>query len=424
MVSNRWRVVTWPVLGLMLGSPLLMDCGKMPGGLGGLPMPAKCPDMKDPSAVLKASFGLEAGMEAKVKAGIAAAAELQNLAVVIEGDVVTACSGLAKDLGATDADLKPKEDGPGKKAEHACNIAVKFLGTAKAEASAAGKMEVKVVPPKCSASLDATAECAGSCDASVKGGGAEVKCEGGEISGTCDAECKGDCAVEAGGECGGECGGDCSGSCDAGFSGECGGKCDGKCDGKDSKGAACKGKCEGKCDTGAKGACTGKCSGKCSAQCKMKAQAKCSGTCSGGCSVKMKEPKCSGKVEMPKVSAECKANCDAKVSAKASCTPASVKVAFSGDAKAGAKLAGALEKNLPLILKVAIGMKARAEGAVASVKAGIEGVQAVIKGGAQAAVKVGACVAMALKAQVDASVSINVSVKASASASGSASGGT
>lgn len=422
MVSNRWRVVTWPVLLAMLTSPLLMDCGGLPG-VPGVPMPAKCPDMKDPSAILKASFGLKGDLEGKVKGGIAAAAELQGLAALIEGDVVMACSNLAKDLGASDADLKPAEEGPGKKAEHACNVAVKFLGTAKAEAKAAGSIKVDVKPPVCSASLDATADCAASCDASVKGGGAEVKCEGGEISGKCDAECKGSCTAEAGGECSGECGGDCSGSCEAGFSGECGGKCDGKCDGKDSKGAACKGKCEGKCDSGGKGSCTGKCSGKCSASCKMTAQAKCSGTCSGGCSVKMKEPKCSGKVEMPKVSAECKSNCDAKVSAKASCTPASVKVSFSGDAKAGAKLAGALEKNLPLLLKVAVGMKARAEGAVASVKASVEGVQAVVKGGGDAAIKVGACIAMALKAQVDASVSINVSVKASASASGSASAG-
>ena len=424
MVSNRWRVVTWPVLAAMLVSPLLIDCGGLPGmdKLGGLPVPAKCPDLKDPEGILKASFGLQGDMEAKVKAGIAAAANLQALAGQIEGDVVLGCSGLAKDLGATDADLKPAEEGPGKHAEAACNAAVKFLGKAKAEASAAGEMKLDITPPVCSASMDATAECAGSCDVNAKGPSAEVKCEGGEISGKCDGECKGTCEVDAGADCSGTCGGDCSGSCDAGFSGTCGGKCDGKCDGKDSKGAACKGKCEGKCDASAQGGCTGKCSGKCSASCKMTAQAKCSGTCHASCSVKMKAPQCSGKVEPPKVSAECKANCDAKVSAKASCTPAGVRISFSGDAKAGSKLAAALQKNLPILLKITLGMKARIEGAIASVKAGVEGVSAVVKGGAQAAVKVGACIAIALKAQVDASVSINVSVKASASASGSASG--
>ena len=423
MVSNRWSVVTWPVVLGMMTAPLLMNCGGMPGGLGNLPVPAKCPDLSDPEGVMKASFGLDAAMEGKVKASIAAAADLQKLAAQIEGDVVVACSGLAKDLGATDADLKPAEEGPGKKAEAACNAAVKFLGSAKAEAKAAGSLTVKVVPPVCSASMDASMDCAAKCDVSVKGGAAEVKCEGGEISGKCDAECKGSCTVDAGADCTGECGGDCSGSCEAGFNGTCDGKCDGKCDGAESKGKPCKGKCEGKCDAGGKGGCTGKCSGKCSASCKMSAQAKCSGTCSGGCTVKIKEPKCSGKVEMPKVSADCKAHCDAKLSANASCTPASVKVTFSGDAKAGAKLAGALEKNLPLILKVALGMKARAEGAIASVKTSVEGLQAVVKGGGQVAIKVGACIAGALKAQVDASVSINVSVKASASASGSASSG-
>jgi len=31
MVSNRWRIVTWPILVAGLASPFLMDCGGMPG---------------------------------------------------------------------------------------------------------------------------------------------------------------------------------------------------------------------------------------------------------------------------------------------------------------------------------------------------------------------------------------------------------
>ena len=119
------------------------------------------------------------------------------------------------------------------------------------------------------------------------------------------------------------------------------------------------------------------------------------------------------------------ANCDAEVSAKLECIPASVTVNFSGaaDAEASAKLKGALEKNLPALLKVTLGMKGRIEGAIANVKASIEGVQAVVKGGGQAALKVGGCLVASLKAQADASVSLNVSVSASASASGSAGAG-
>ncbi len=139
----------------------------------------------------------------------------------------------------------------------------------------------------------------------------------------------------------------------------------------------------------------------------------------------MKAPKCSGTVKPPEMSAECKANCDAKVNAKVECTPASVSVSFSGaaDAEAGSKLKGAIEKNLPGILKVTLGMKGRLEAVVANVKASIEGVQAAVKGGGSAALKIAGCFAASLKAQADASVSINVSVKASASASGSAGAG-
>ncbi|HEU4405249.1 MAG TPA: hypothetical protein VFS43_08160, partial [Polyangiaceae bacterium] len=408
----------------MLASPLLMDCGKgggLPGGLGkGLPVPGACPNMDDPGAVANASFGLQGEVEGKVKASLTAASQLKALSAQIEGDVVTACSGLAKDLGATDADLKPAKDEPGAKAEHACNVAVKFLGQAKAEAKAAGKMEIVIVEPKCNASLKAAADCAGSCDVSATGGKAEVKCEGGKLSGKCDAECSGKCEVKAGAQCGGTCSAECSGKCEGTFSGKCDGDCQGTCDGKNAKGK-CAGKCDGKCTAGGSGTCSGKCQGTCSGGCEVDAKGKCEGTCTGGCSVEMKEPKCTGDVQMPKVSAECKAKCDAELATKLECTPARVKVVFAGDAKAGAKLATALEKNLPLMLKVAVGMKGRAQDAVASVKASVEGVQGLAASG-DAAIKAGACIAAALKAQAEAAVSINVSVKASVSASASAKG--
>jgi hypothetical protein len=423
MVAKRWRKVSGPVLSTMAlaMTPLLMDCG---GGIPGAPgLPGSCPaNIADASAIMKANFGLQGELEGKVKAALAAGANLKNLAVEVEGDVSTACGNLAKDLGASEEEIAPKEEGPGKKAESACNAAVAALG--KLKASAKGKLAVKVVPPKCSASMNAMAECAGECDATIKPGEAKVSCEGGEISGTCEAECKGDCTVEAGAECSGTCGGTCEGACEANFSGKCGGNCEGKCDGKDTKGA-CAGNCEGKCDAKSSGSCGGSCKGKCSASCTMKGQASCKGTCSGGCSVEMKEPKCSGEVKPPEMSAECKANCDAKVSGKVECVPAQVAVNIEGaaDASAAGKLKAAIQANLPAILKVTLGMKGRLEGAMANVKASIEGVTAAVKGGGQAALKVGGCLAASLKAQAEASVSINVSVKASASASGEAGAG-
>ena len=154
----------------------------------------------------------------------------------------------------------------------------------------------------------------------------------------------------------------------------------------------------------------------------------------------MKAPKCSGEVKPPKMSAECKASCDTKVSAKAECTPAQVGVNITGgaDAALAGKLKGTLEKNLPLVLKVAIGMKDNAVRVSGNGKAVVEGVQASIteiagQAGAKGAMVGGqltACLGGTFKGAADAaaslkgSVDVSVKVSASASASGSAGGGT
>jgi len=360
-------------------------------------------------------YKLEASAGAKLKAGISGAVTLQAMAAQVDADLKLACGGLAKDLGAT---------GEFKTGEEACKAAIKAMGDARAKIG--GKLTAKLVvqPPQCSASMDAMAECAGKCDASVSGGKAEVTCEPGKLSGSCEAKCSGKCELSAGGKCDATC----EGSCDAQFKGKCDGTCTGKCDNKDSKGQ-CAGVCDGKCDAGAKGECKGTCGG----SCELKGQAECKGTCTGDCSVKMKEPKCAGKVEPPKVSAECKASCDAKVSAKLECTPAKVLLALEGgaDAAAQAKYKAAIEKNLPVVLKIAIGMKDRVEGSVKAVSDVVGGVQAAAKasgGGPTMVASLGMCIASPLKGVVDAaaslkaSVNVSVDVKASASASGSASG--
>ena len=84
---------------------------------------------------------------------------------------------------------------------------------------------------------------------------------------------------------------------------------------------------------------------------------------------------------------------------------------------------GALEKNLPALLKVSVGMKKHITGVAGNVRTSLEGVKAAASAGGVGALKAGACIAASLEAQAKASVSIDVSVKASASASGSASAG-
>ena len=428
MVSNRFRVVSWPVLVGALSAPMLMNCGGLPGGLPGVPalpgMPGNCPDMANLDAVAKfdwsKEFKLDVTAGAKLKGGVTAALELKDIAAQIDGDLKTACGGLAKDLGAG-TEFKSGEE--------ACKAAIKAMGDFRAKLGANAKIALSIDAPKCSASMDAYADCAGSCDASVKGPSAKVECKGGEISGTCDAQCSGSCELKAAAKCDGTC----SGSCDATFSGTCSGSCDGKCDGKATAkgGASCAGKCEGKCDAGGKGSCGGKCGG----SCELKAAAKCDGTCSGKCSAEFKAPKCSGEVQPPKMSADCKASCDAKVSGKLACTPAKVSLKIEGaaDAQAAAKYKAALEANLPGVLKVAIGMKDRVEGVAGSVKGVVDGAQVAVKGavsgGPMAAAALTACVAMPFKGAIDAaasikaSVNVSVDVKASASASGSAKAG-
>ena len=420
----------WLGAGLILAVPLIVDCGAMKGIPGAPKMPdvpgapGSCPaNIADADALMAANFGLDGELEGKVKASLAAGADLQKIAADLEAEVATACGNLAKDLGATDADLKPKEDGPGKKAEAACNAAVKLIGEVKAKAAA--KVTVKAQPPVCTASINAMADCAGKCDAKIKPGEAKVTCEGGKLSGKCDAKCEGSCDVEAGAKCEGTCGGTCKGDCSAEISGKCDGTCNGKCDGKDSK-AKCAGTCEGTCKGGKVDAtCKGECKGECDATCTVQAKGECKGTCSGSCSAEFKEPKCSGTVKPPEMSAECKAHCNASVNGKVECKPATVSVVVtaSADAAAAAKLKAAFEKDLPALFKVTLGMEGKLKDIEANVKASLEGVKAAVTSGGAAALKVGGCFAASIKAQVDASVQINVSVKASASASGSASAG-
>jgi hypothetical protein len=410
---------------IVLSAPMLLtDCGKMPGkGLGGLPGGAGCPaDIADASAIMSANFGLEGELEGKVKGALAAGANLQKIAVNLEGEVATACGNLAKDLGVPDDQIAPKEDGPGKKAEAACDAAAKAIADLKAKAG--GKIVVETKPPSCHASVSAMADCAAKCDATVKPGEVKVECEGGKLSGKCEGKCEGSCTVEAGAKCEGTCSGSCSGACKGEISGKCDGTCNGKCDGKDSKGK-CAGVCEGKCDGKAEASCNGACEGTCNASCEMSGKAECSGTCSGGCSVEFKEPKCQGEVKPPEMSAECKANCDAEVKANLECHPGQVFVKASGaaDFAAGNQLKMALEKNLPALIKVSVGMKDQVSNVAGNVKASLEGVQAAVQGGGAAALKIAGCFAASIDASAKAAVSIDVSVKASASASGSATAG-
>jgi hypothetical protein len=424
MPSNTWfKKTSLSVAVVALLSPLVTQCG---GGLGGLPgadmVPgaAKCPDLTNVDALADfdwaGNFKIEADAAAKIKSGVIASVEIESFAKAMDADLLTACGGIAKDLGAA---------GEFKTGEEACKAAAKAIGDVKGKLGASAKLAVDFDPPKCGASMDVFANCAGKCDGSVQGPEAKGTCEPGKLQGECSGQCEGTCDMSAAGKCDGTC----NGKCDATIKGKCGGICDGKCDGKASKGQ-CAGTCEGKCDADMQGSCSGQCSG----SCQLKAKAECKGTCTGSCSGEMKAPKCTGEYTPPKVNAECKAQCDARANAKVECTPARVMVRVVGgaDAALATNLQKTLEKNLPLVLKVAVGMGERAVKLVGNVQSVVEGVQGSVTAmtsnppqdpvKAAALASLGACVAGPFKGVADAAGSIKGSVSASVEVKGSISG--
>lgn len=346
MMRNIWRGISWPVLLAGLSAPFIIDCGIMSQAkniASAANIPTGCPDTSSVEEVDKfdfaGTFKLPPEMANKIKASVGAAVELKELADKIDADLLEACGGLAKDLG---------DPSTYKSGQDACKGALKVIGETKAKLGPNASIKIEIAEPHCAIDAEAYADCAARCDPTIQPGSVDAKCEGGELQGTCTAQCKGDCELDAAAACSGEC----TGTCDANVSGVCDGTCNGKCDGKATaaSGAPCSGKCEGKCSGSVKGVCRGNCAG----SCHLSRGGTCSGTCTGSCSAKMQAPKCTGNVSPPKVSADCKAKCDAQVHAKASCTRAHVilKITGAADPEVEAKLRAAVEKNLPLVVSV------------------------------------------------------------------------
>lgn len=429
MTRKFWRRVFWPIVCVGAIAPFVANCGgAMPGGAAGTPVgggggplagltgSGNCPDMAKVEAIesfnFEKEFKLKADVAERIKTGAEAAAEMKALSEKIDGDLKSACGTLAHNLGA---------QGDFKDGQEACKAANKAIGDAKAKLGAKAEVKIDASEPHCGVEMHAYADCAGKCDATVKPGAAEVKCEPGKLQGQCSAKCSGVCEASAAAQCSGEC----RGSCDADVKGTCSGKCTGKCDGKvlDAKAnGRCEGTCDGKCDAEIKGECKGKCGG----ECKLNAAAECKGTCTGSCTTTMQAPKCTGKVEPPQMSAECKAKCDASVQGKAECTPPHVAVRIIGatDAVAEAKFRAVIEKDLGAVIKVAVGTGKGAVELADNMKVVIEGVQSGMQaaGDPMTVGRLTACVAAPFKGALDAVTSVKANVSVSVSVQASASG--
>jgi len=361
---------------------------------------AGCSDIKDAQEGLcctafqvgvdmtNADFGVDASIKGSFNAFANAASDLSAVATGSIADVTVACQNIALDLGADANDPSTVGKNGSDALDAWCKLATaQISANFGASGSLAGSVSVDFTPPKCSASLTATANCQANCDVS---GSCDIKanppkCTGGTLS----VECSGGCTAEAGASlaCTGSCSGSCSGSCKAtgGVTVDCKGKCDGTCSAGamgDTMGTGiqadgtCQGQCDGTCTLDADApmiTCAGTCDGHCDAKCSGTAEVK--AKCDGKCDADYTPLKCEGGTLEGgcKVDANCQASCNASASAKAECTPPSV--AVTAKAKAGLSADGevqlqtalaSLEANLPKLLVV---FKARGEKFTASLGA-------------------------------------------------------
>lgn len=335
---------------------------------------------------------------ARIESFTAAVDALVKVSGEMKASVGASCVAIANDLGQENVPElgDPSGDGFDQNLEAACSLASAGID---AELEAGATISLEIIGGQCKIAADAQLSCEASCDVSggCQPGSVELRCEPGELSGSCDAECTGSCTVTTGSvECAGECSGTCSG------------ECDGTCATKDGNGN-CTGKCSGKCS----GSCTGTCS-------VVPPSAKCSGSCKGGCSVEYTAPSCEGELTPPScdIDVDCQAGCDAQAKLEAECTAPEIKVTVEGGVSGN--LGSTLEKNLPALYTAAFEQGEAVVNAAVLVAERSGPAVAAVLDSVGCVAQFGANVAGKFEAAASASVSVSVSVSASASVSGKA----
>jgi hypothetical protein len=139
--------------------------------------------------------------------------------------------------------------------------------------------------------------------------------------------------------------------------------------------------------------------------------------------VQYTEPRCTGRLVPPQVDADCRASCDARVNAQATCTPGQANVSIANNLSPelqarATRLRAALANGLPAVLSVHEKVMRLQASSQAMIDSGASLPNAIGELGASAA----ACVLMASAALPRATVQVSVSVEVSASVSASASG--
>jgi len=333
-----------------------------------------CDDFEVGADLSGADFDLSGEADVRFKAFAQAGSDLAAVATATLDDVRLACENIARDLGATEAQVTMAEGTSGRAAVTAwCDLAVAQID-AKIGANGSGELGARLAinfePPACEIAVNATLDCKGGCNVEA---GCEVDaepptCTGGKLTVECSGSCMGE--ANAAVSCTGECTGSCTGSCTATAEApsiQCQGRCEGECTANANGGGSgfaadgtCNGFCSGTCTPmggTAMASCEGTCQGTCSATCNAQAGVKF--TCDGECMGEFEAPKCEGgKLEVAcEMDAECEASCDASASAKAECQPPRLEIGYELTASATAETqfeleaaVASLEVNLPAIL--------------------------------------------------------------------------
>jgi len=347
------------------GPPTRRKAARAPSGVPHRPSgkpdkPAACPDLADREALaavdFSADFGLSADDAQALTAGLIAAAGMEALSARLDADLRVACTSIARELGE-----RPRADG----VEAACAAAVKGIDDARTRLGGKARFSLAYLAPRCGLPaqplLACLNLCAGAEDDSATGDALSTRldCPGQASTGTCEGQCDGSCDATEGMVCDGKC----LGGCDWGFRGDCDGTCVGTCNGRASRGI-CAGRCVGQCFGLAR---HGICSGRCLGPCQLRRPAPCSGLCGGRCSTAWKGLQCDSVPRTAPAAAACGPSCEIDAAAAARCSSARVTVTIDMAARnmqARARhLSGVLERFLPAIVSVSVGMKDRTAAA-------------------------------------------------------------
>jgi hypothetical protein len=289
-------------------------------------------------------------VNSKVRGFMQAASDFGSNAAEIKSSVMTACTKIATDLGATDtwsAIQDPDKAITNEQATGACDAAGSNIERILIDA---GKVNAHVALAVSKGECHLDFEEQKSCDAecalheSCDPGTVETRCDPAHISVTCSGSCN------AGAVCVGteQVAANCMGRCES----ECVGDCHGTCIAEDGSATTDNPNAKGKCEA----TCNGTCKGMCKIEASQGVACGANVRCTGGCTGTASEPVCTTTFTPPTcdVDEDCHAACSAKVAADAMCDPPTVHIFANINATPEVKaLVDTLQANLPDLFSAA-----------------------------------------------------------------------